>query len=110
MAARPKTLSKHGSLVVAGRTYSKINQIYYDGTLPKCRFIIEPVGWAWALTHYGDSPSIQIAPYIARYRDLLIQVLIHEIVHVAHPNMEHGDRFEAKMLDIRKKCFNEQLF
>ena len=111
MASKVKVLSKHGSLVLAGRMYSKINRLYYDGSLPKCRFKIKPIGWAWGYTYnLATGPIIQMAPYIARYRDLLVQLLIHEIVHVAHPDWDHGDKFEAKMMDIRKKCFSEQLY
>jgi hypothetical protein len=119
-AAVVRHLSKTGSKIVAGRIYSYLNRRYFKGTLPKAVFhVVDNGAFATAERREGFNRDgstrwvlaiICIHPYLVCNKKLLCRELLHEIVHIAWPRLEHGRRFEQKMIAIRATCMRNQLF
>jgi hypothetical protein len=100
--------------------YRHINRVVYGGRLPvRPTLKWETLPNDYAQTHVidfvrGGKQRQRIEFYFSKGSCRSIKAaareLVHEVVHVAHQDMPHGDDFEDEMLRIRRAVFAEQLW
>jgi hypothetical protein len=105
-------MNKNQAARMLGQYYGAINRRAYKGKLPRRRrFILSELRDELAYVERNQSgPVFHIHKRLLFSRKLLVRELVHEIVHVAHPRMGHGIRFEAEMLRIRRRMGGDQLW
>jgi hypothetical protein len=81
----------------------RINRVFFNNELPDLPIYYEPTDDAILLTHTIDAvpTRITVDPALKGYNRIIKLYLAHEMIHVKHPKIGHGKRFDA---EIQRLC------
>jgi predicted metal-dependent hydrolase len=90
-------------------TYAEFNKKWFSNRLPRdmvVRFAnldVNTHGLGITYMKFGRTLYIEVSRKLAVHSMLVDMTLLHEMVHVEHPEWNHGPKFQKRMLQLAKK-------